>query len=160
ESQEQAFERYYAGLRSAPDLVRCVKAADRIHNLREMKHATEAFHRKYLPDTSKLIKVLEGCSAMPALRAEFARALASFGHECFHIAMPISPEIKVLPDVAAIAREAAERIVKLSEEAIEARGRFSIALSGGSTPKALHNLLASPEFVTKLDWPAIDLYFG
>src|SRR5262245_42858163 len=74
--------------------------------------------------------------------------------------MPTSPEIKVLPDAAAIAHEAAERIVKLSEEAIEERGRFSIALSGGSTPKALHNLLASPEFITKLDWPAIDLYFG
>ena len=74
--------------------------------------------------------------------------------------MPNSPEIKVLPDVAAIAREAAERIVKLSEDAIETRGRFSIALSGGSTPKALFALLASAEYVTKLDWPAIDLFFG
>lgn len=74
--------------------------------------------------------------------------------------MPTSPEIKVLPDANAIAREAAERIVKLSEEAIEARGRFSIALAGGSTPKTLYQLLASPEFVTRLDWPAIDLFFG
>jgi len=74
--------------------------------------------------------------------------------------MPITPEIKVLPDAAAIAREAAERIVTLSEEAIEARERFSIALSGGSTPKALYTLLASPEYVTRLDWPAIDLFFG
>src|SRR5581483_3760929 len=74
--------------------------------------------------------------------------------------MPTSPEIKVLPDVNAIARECAERIVQLSEDAIESRGRFSIALSGGSTPKALYTLLASPEFVTRLDWPAIDLFFG
>ncbi len=74
--------------------------------------------------------------------------------------MPTIPEIKVLPDAAGIAREAAERIVFLSEEAIESRGRFSIALSGGSTPKALYTLLASPEFVTRLDWPAIDLFFG
>ena len=63
--------------------------------------------------------------------------------------MPTIPEIKVLPDAAGIAREAAERIVQLSEEAIESRGRFSIALSGGSTPKALYTLLASPEFVTQ-----------
>ncbi|HEX3357610.1 MAG TPA: 6-phosphogluconolactonase [Tepidisphaeraceae bacterium] len=70
------------------------------------------------------------------------------------------PEIKVLPDANAIARDAANRIVRLSEEAIEASGRFSIALSGGSTPKTLYTLLASPEFVTKLDWPAIDLFFG
>src|SRR5580765_1794696 len=88
------------------------------------------------------------------------RPLACFGRECFDIHMPNPSEIKVLPDAAGIAREAAERIVKLSEEAIEARGRFSMALSGGSTPKALHNLLASPDFVTKLDWPAIDLLFG
>ncbi len=74
--------------------------------------------------------------------------------------MPTSPEIKVLPDASAIAREAAERIVKLSEDAIESRGRFSIALAGGSTPKTLYTLLASPEFVTRLDWPAIDLFFG
>lgn len=74
--------------------------------------------------------------------------------------MPNTPEIKVLPDANAIAREAAERIVALSEEAIEARGRFSIALAGGSTPKTLFALLASPEFVTRLDWPAIDLFFG
>jgi 6-phosphogluconolactonase len=74
--------------------------------------------------------------------------------------MPTSPEIKVLPDAAAIAREAAERSLRISEEASELRGRFSIAMSGGSTPKALYTLLASPEFVTQLDWPAIDLFFG
>jgi 6-phosphogluconolactonase len=74
--------------------------------------------------------------------------------------MSTSPEIKVLRDASAIAREAAERIVKLSEDAIESRGRFSIALAGGSTPKTLYTLLASPEFVTRLDWPAVDLFFG
>lgn len=70
------------------------------------------------------------------------------------------PEIKVFPDVNSIAREAAERIVALSEDAIESRKRFSMALAGGSTPKALFMLLASAEFVTRLDWPAIDLFFG
>ena len=74
--------------------------------------------------------------------------------------MPTPPEIKVLPDARTIAREAAERIVALSEDAIESRGRFSIALAGGSTPKTLYSLLAAPEFVARLDWPAIDLFFG
>src|SRR5437667_2203151 len=74
--------------------------------------------------------------------------------------MPTPPEIKVLPDANAIAREAADRIVQLCEDAIEARGRFSIALAGGSTPKTLFTLLASPEFIARLDWPAIDLFFG
>jgi 6-phosphogluconolactonase len=86
--------------------------------------------------------------------------LDCFFRECFDTPMPTAPEIKVLPDASAIAREAAERIIQLSEDAIEARGRFSIALAGGSTPKTLYTLLASPEFVTRLDWPAIDLFFG
>src|SRR6185369_14832833 len=85
ETPEQAGARYHAGLRSGPDLVRCIKAADRIHNLREMGVASAAFRRKYLPETSRLIEVLAGCSAIGALVAEFNRALACFGAECFDI---------------------------------------------------------------------------
>ena len=71
-----------------------------------------------------------------------------------------SPEIKVLPDPVTVAREAAERIVELSEAAIEMGGRFSIALSGGSTPKLLHQLLSSPQYQSQVDWPNVDVFFG
>ena len=40
----------------------------------------------------------------------------------------MTPEIKVLPTPAAVAVEAAARVVELSEAAIETSGRFSIAL--------------------------------
>ena len=70
------------------------------------------------------------------------------------------PQIKVLPDANAVAREAAERIVELSEAAIETGGRFSIALSGGSTPKALYQLLASAQYPPQIDWPNVDVFFG
>jgi 6-phosphogluconolactonase len=70
------------------------------------------------------------------------------------------PEIKVLPDPASVAREAADRIVAAAKAAIAAKGRFSIALAGGSTPKASFQLLASDAYRSKVDWPKVDIYFG
>ena len=58
------------------------------------------------------------------------------------MASPVIPQIKVLLDLDGIAREAAERIVVASRRAIDERGEFSIALSGGKTPKRLFELLA------------------
>ncbi|RYG65404.1 6-phosphogluconolactonase [bacterium] len=54
----------------------------------------------------------------------------------------------------------ATRLKEVAGEAIAARGRFSFALSGGSTPKALYELLASPQWVGDFDWTKIDILFG
>jgi 6-phosphogluconolactonase len=70
------------------------------------------------------------------------------------------PEIKVLPDVAALSREAAARVVRIAEEAIALTDRFSIGLAGGSTPKALYQLLASPEFAARIAWAKVEAFFG
>jgi 6-phosphogluconolactonase len=70
------------------------------------------------------------------------------------------PEIKVLPDPAGIAREAAERIVVAARQAIETSGEFSIALSGGSTPKTLYELLAGPHYRPQIDWSKVLIFFG
>jgi 6-phosphogluconolactonase len=70
------------------------------------------------------------------------------------------PEIKVLPDPAAVAAEAAERFIRAADEAIGLRGRFSVALAGGSTPKALFELLASDVYRDRVDWPNVHVYFG
>jgi 6-phosphogluconolactonase len=71
-----------------------------------------------------------------------------------------APEIMVLPDTAAIAREAAERVIAAAEEAIELTGSFSIGLAGGSTPKALYELLASDSYRGRIDWVKTEVYFG
>ena len=39
-------------------------------------------------------------------------------------------------------------------------GRFTVALSGGSTPKTLYSLLASPEYRGRVDWPRVHLFWG
>jgi 6-phosphogluconolactonase len=72
----------------------------------------------------------------------------------------IAPEIRVVRDGDAIAREAADRIVEQSREAITFQDSFSIALSGGSTPKVLFSLLASDEYRGAVDWAKWQVYFG
>jgi len=54
-----------------------------------------------------------------------------------------APEIRVLTTPQELFSAAAEEVVHAATEAIAQRGRFSIALSGGSTPKSLYNLLAT-----------------
>ena len=49
-------------------------------------------------------------------------------------------------------QEAARRFVAAAEAAIAARGRFTVALSGGSTPKALFRLLAAAPYMEQIDW--------
>src|SRR5689334_3300004 len=71
----------------------------------------------------------------------------------------LHPEIKVLPDPGAIAAEAAGRIARAADEAILLAGRFSIALSGGSTPKLLYQLLAE-QFRDLIDWAKVEVFFG
>jgi 6-phosphogluconolactonase len=66
----------------------------------------------------------------------------------------------VFPDGDALARAAATKILQLAGESISQRGVFSLALSGGSTPKKLYQLLATePEF-RDFPWDQTQLYFG
>ena len=68
--------------------------------------------------------------------------------------------IRVLPDPEALAEAAARHVVERAHTAIGERGRFSLALSGGSTPRALHQRLASPPLVDQVDWARVHVFFG
>lgn len=72
----------------------------------------------------------------------------------------MTAEIIICDDKEALYRDAATRFVDLSAEAIAARGRFMIALSGGSTPKALFELLASDDWRDRVDWANVHLFWG
>lgn len=54
---------------------------------------------------------------------------------------------------------AAEVVVRAAQDAVAARSRFTIALSGGSTPKSLYNLLAS-NAKTILPWERMFFFWG
>ncbi len=47
-----------------------------------------------------------------------------------------------------------------AREAIKARGNFSLVLSGGSTPRALYELLATPDWKSRFEWEKCDIFFG
>ncbi len=68
----------------------------------------------------------------------------------------MTPEIVVLPDAAALARAAADRVVALARSAIAAEGRFTVALSGGSTPKALYEQLVTQP----IEWRHVHVFWG
>src|SRR3954449_6869448 len=59
-----------------------------------------------------------------------------------------------------LAVRAADRIIAAAADAIRARARFTLALSGVSTPEKTYALLAGPERTGKLDWSRIYLFFG
>lgn len=68
-------------------------------------------------------------------------------------------ELKIAADAAALAREAAAEFSKCAEAAVAQRGRFSVALSGGNTPRAVNALLAE-QYKNSLHWEKIFLFFG
>jgi len=70
------------------------------------------------------------------------------------------PEIIICHDADDLSRKAAEQFAASAKAAVSARGRFSVALSGGSTPKALYALLATDEFRSQLPWPQVHLFWG
>ena len=72
----------------------------------------------------------------------------------------IERQIHVAPAPDSLARDAAARVLAAAADSIAAKGTFSIALSGGSTPKALYALLASDEFKSQTDWSHWDIYWG
>jgi len=53
----------------------------------------------------------------------------------------------------------AEHFVKIANESIAARGKFSVALSGGNSPKKLYELLAS-SYHDKVNWEKVYFFFG
>jgi 6-phosphogluconolactonase len=70
------------------------------------------------------------------------------------------PEIRIQPNLAVLSAAAAEIIVQSARQAISKRGRFSLSLSGGSTPRSLYSLLAQPEYIHRIDWSRVDLFWG
>ena len=50
--------------------------------------------------------------------------------------------------------------VKVAQDSIAAKSKFSVALSGGSSPKKLYQLLASPAYSGEIDWEKVYFFFG
>jgi 6-phosphogluconolactonase len=68
--------------------------------------------------------------------------------------------IQVFLDKSAQMKAAIDIFIASARSAIEERGEFSVALSGGSTPKMLYIGLAKPDYQERLDWANSHLFFG
>jgi 6-phosphogluconolactonase len=67
--------------------------------------------------------------------------------------------IVVLPDRDQVVARAAELMVRAGCEAIKARGRYMLALSGGSTPPPVFRRLAAGAVRDKLEWPRVHVFW-
>jgi 6-phosphogluconolactonase len=63
-------------------------------------------------------------------------------------------------DAEAVCERATLEFIRLAEEAVAARGRFSVALSGGSTPRSLYQLLSGRPNRLRVDWASVDFFWG
>src|SRR5262249_51717481 len=63
-------------------------------------------------------------------------------------------------DPVAGAEMAAHEVVNVARAAVAARGRFAVALAGGSTPRATYRRLAQPPLATQMPWDRTLVFFG
>jgi 6-phosphogluconolactonase len=68
-----------------------------------------------------------------------------------------APDLRIVPDPPALFHAAADEFVRQATAAVRSKDRFTVALAGGSTPKALYSLLATN---TALPWDKMYLFFG
>jgi 6-phosphogluconolactonase len=69
-------------------------------------------------------------------------------------------EIEVFPGKEQLIQAAAEEFVRVAETAVGKRGGFSVALSGGSTPRPLYAMLGGNAFASRVDWAHVHLFWG
>jgi 6-phosphogluconolactonase len=75
--------------------------------------------------------------------------------------MPREREVRILEDVPAVARAAAQIFIGCAQQAVQERGVFTVALSGGSTPKFLHSLLVDEQaFRQAMPWREAQFFLG
>lgn len=68
----------------------------------------------------------------------------------------VNTDIRVLPDLITLSTAAARLFTDSASDAIRVRGRFLVALSGGSTPTMLYRLLVR----APIDWTRVHVFWG
>jgi len=68
--------------------------------------------------------------------------------------------IQVFPDPQSLSKAAAELFVHVARDAVAATGRFSVALSGGGSPRQIYRMLAHPPYRGKVAWRKVHVFWG
>jgi 6-phosphogluconolactonase len=69
-------------------------------------------------------------------------------------------KVHVFKDVDSLITASADLVVERAKASIQKQGKFSLVLSGGSSPKKLHALLTTEVYRSKIDWSKVFFFFG
>jgi 6-phosphogluconolactonase len=76
------------------------------------------------------------------------------------VPMDAAPEIRIADDPSALAEIAAQEVLEIARAAVAARGRFTVALAGGSTPRETYRRLAQAPLAAQMPWDRTVVFFG
>jgi 6-phosphogluconolactonase len=68
--------------------------------------------------------------------------------------------IRQLADTNELFHAAAEEVCRIAQMSIETTGRFSLVLSGGSTPRGLYALLSEHPYRSQVEWKRVEFFWG
>jgi len=68
--------------------------------------------------------------------------------------------IHIYKDMEGVSQAAAEIFIDAAEQAVATHRRFSVALSGGNTPRRLYEILATLPFRDQVEWQAVHIFWG
>ncbi len=68
--------------------------------------------------------------------------------------------LQTFADAEAVSQAAAREFVRCAIEAVTDRGRFTVALSGGSTPRRLFQVLSDAPHRDTVDWSKVEIFWG
>ena len=72
----------------------------------------------------------------------------------------MTPNVHRYPNVQKLSTAAATLVCQVAEQCVQDRGDFTMALSGGSTPKMLYEYLAQEPYVRRMPWTDTHLFWG
>jgi 6-phosphogluconolactonase len=73
--------------------------------------------------------------------------------------MSFKRKIIIKDDPILLAKQAAEIFVASASRSVDKRGRFSVAISGGSTPRRMHKMLAREPYILNIPWGKIHIFW-
>ena len=68
--------------------------------------------------------------------------------------------LQTFPNLESLSQAAAGLFARLAADAVKTRGRFSVALSGGGTPRRAYEILAQPPFREQVSWDCTHVFWG
>src|SRR5258708_2894932 len=105
------------------------------------------------------------CSTILATKTQNRKATVVFGSSfapsCIRGKLKTKRVFQnISKNIDELSKDVAEWMVEYINEVLQKQDRFTIALSGGSTPKKLYQLLASDQFKNKIDWQKLHIFWG